>query len=192
MVAPPTIGAVSAPSTDPTTLARVLAVLRQAGSLEEPNEEIAGLTILDHGLQCADLLRHADPDDPELQVAGLLHDLGHVLEPGCEDVHGVVAAEFVRPVFGDRVAGLIEGHVPAKRYLVATDRSYRGRLSEGSLRTLALQGEAMTPEEASEFRSSAYAEDALRLRRADEAAKVAGAPVPGLEEWVATLDLVAG
>ncbi len=192
MVPPPTIGAVSAPSTDRTTLAQVLAVLHRAGSMEEPNEEIAGLTILDHGLQCAALLRHAEPDDPELQVAGLLHDLGHVLEPGCEDVHGVVAARFVRPVFGDRVAGLVEGHVPAKRYLVATDRSYRGRLSEGSLRTLVLQGEAMTPEEASEFRSSAYAEDALRLRRADEGAKVAGARVPGLEAWTATLDLLAG
>jgi predicted HD phosphohydrolase len=192
MGAPPTIDAVSAPSTDPTTLAQVMAVLHRAGWLEEPNEEIAGLTILDHGLQCAELLRRSDPDDPELQVAGLLHDLGHVLEPGCEDVHGVVAAEFVRPVFGDRVAGLIEGHVPAKRYLVATDRSYRGQLSEGSLRTLVLQGEAMTPDEASEFRSSEYAQDALRLRRADEGAKLSGARVPGLDAWTATLDVVAG
>jgi predicted HD phosphohydrolase len=180
------------PRTDLTGLARVVAVLRQAGSVEEPNEEIAGLSILDHGLQCAAALRRSDPDDLELQVAGLLHDLGHVLEPGCEDVHGVIGADFARPVFGDRVAGLIEGHVPAKRYLVTVDESYRGQLSAGSLRTLVLQGEAMTPEELSEFRSSADSDGALSLRRADEAAKVPGARVRPLEAWTATLELLAG
>ena len=32
---------------------------------------------LDHGLQCAALLEVSDPDDLELQVAGLIHDLAH-------------------------------------------------------------------------------------------------------------------
>ena len=39
-------------------------------------DDEGGLSILDHGLQCADLIRAARPDDVELQVAGLVHDLG--------------------------------------------------------------------------------------------------------------------
>lgn len=176
---------------DPTTLAGVVAVLRQAGSFEEPNEEIAGLSILHHGLQCAAHLRDSDPDDPELQVAGLLHDVGHVLMPGCEDIHGTVGAAFVRPVFGDRVAVLVESHVPAKRFLVTVDQSYRARLSEGSTRTLVAQGEAMTADELARFRSSPSFDAAVGLRRADEAAKDPRAEVPGLDDWLPTLETVA-
>ena len=125
-------------------------------------------------------------------MAGLLHDVGHVLSPGCADVHGAVGAAFVRPVFGERVAGLVEGHVPAKRYLVTVDASYREQLSEGSVRTLAAQGEAMTADEVSAFRASPDFADAVGLRRADEAAKDPGARVPGLDAWLSTLERVAG
>ena len=177
---------------EPADLAGVVAVLREADAQEEPNEEIVGLSILHHGLQCAARLRRSDPDDPELQVAGLLHDLGHVLRPGCEDIHGAVGARFVRPVFGARVAAIIEGHVAAKRYLVTVDPSYRARLSEGSLRTLTLQGETMTPAEVDRFRSSAHSAAAVRLRRADEDSKDPGATVPPLESWMDALARLAG
>lgn len=176
---------------DRITVAAVIAVLGEAGSMEEPSEEIAGLSILHHGLQCAAHLRDSDPEDPELQVAGLLHDVGHVLRPGCEDIHGAVGAAFVRPVFGDRVATLVERHVSAKRFLVTVDQSYRRRLSEGSVRTLAVQGEAMSADEVDRFRSSPCFDAVVRLRRADEAAKDPGASVPGLREWLPALELVA-
>ena len=116
---------------EPPTFDSIVSVLERSGSVEEPNEEIAGLSILHHGLQCAAVLRAANPDDHELQVAGLVHDLGHLLQPRCEDRHGTIGADFVRPVFGDRVAALVEEHVPAKRYLVTVDTSYRARLSAG-------------------------------------------------------------
>ena len=48
--------------------------------------------------------------------------------------------ELIIEMVADRVAALVEAHVPAKRYLVATDPDYRSRLSEVSLRTLAAQG----------------------------------------------------
>jgi len=168
-----------------------MALLETTASVEEPNEEISGLSILQHGLRCADLLAASDPDDPELQVAGLLHDVGHVLAPGCEDIHGTVGADAVRPVLGERVAALIEGHVPAKRYLVTVDPDYRSRLSAGSRRTLELQGETMTSAEAAAFARTPCFDGAVRLRRADEQAKDPGAPVSPLDSWVSTLYLVA-
>jgi predicted HD phosphohydrolase len=180
------------PTGDPPTLASVVALLERAGSIEEPNEEIDGLSILQHGLQCAESLRVSRPDDYELQVAGLVHDLGHLLEPRAEDRHGRIGAAFVQPVFGDRVAALVEEHVPAKRYLVTVDASYRGQLSAGSARTLVLQGEAMTDDEISQFRSSPHFDVAVELRRADEAAKDPGASVDPLDAWLPTMELLAG
>ncbi len=177
---------------DRPSLAAVIGVLEQAGLQEEPNEEIVGLTILHHGLQCAAQLKATHPADAELQVAGLLHDVGHVLVPGCADIHGAVGAAFVRPVFGERVAALVEGHVPAKRFLVTVDASYREQLSEGSARTLVEQGEAMTADELTRFRSSPFFDESVELRRADEAAKDPAAAVPGLDAWLSTLELVAG
>ncbi len=47
-------------------------------------------------------------------------------------VHGEVAADFVRPVLGERSAELIRLHVPAKRYLVVVDDSY-GRSQNSSV-----------------------------------------------------------
>ncbi|MEV4391183.1 inositol oxygenase family protein [Nonomuraea sp. NPDC049607] len=43
--------------------------------------------LLDHGLQVAAVLRDRHPGDRELQVAGLVHDLGHLLAPGDEAGH---------------------------------------------------------------------------------------------------------
>ncbi len=177
----------------PPNLIGIIEVLKQADTMEEPNEEIRGLTILHHGLQCAEQLRRTGADDdPELLVAGLLHDVGHLLAPGREELHGPVGAAYVRPVLGERVAALIEAHVPAKRYLVTTDRSYRERLSQGSVRTLMIQGQDMTGDELEAFRTSPYAEAALALRRADERAKDPAAEVPDLASWLPTLIALAG
>jgi gamma-butyrobetaine dioxygenase len=73
--------------------------------------------------------------------------------------------------------------VAAKRYLVATRPEYRERLSEASTKTLALQGGAMSDEEAQAFAASPYFRDLLRLRSWDEAAKDPAAVVPGLDTY---------
>jgi predicted HD phosphohydrolase len=149
-----------------------------------------GLSELDHGLQCAYELSCVRPDDEELQIAGLVHDIGHVL--GSDELHGRLGGEKVRPLLGDRVAGLVEAHVPAKRYLAATDASYGSVLTSGSTVSLARQGGPLTSEEVAEFESGPFAVDAVVLRRADDAAKVPGRVVPGLEEWLPVLRRVAG
>ena len=84
--------------------------------------------ILAHSLQCADRLAEMAPDDVELQLAGLTHDVGHIV-PGAhdaDDLHGELGGRLVGTVLGSGVARLVELHVPAKRYLVATDPTYAG------------------------------------------------------------------
>lgn len=148
--------------------------------------------LLEHSLQCAANLCEVHPADLELQVAGLLHDVGHQLVPGQPELHGVYGARYLRPLFGDRVADLVELHIDAKRYLVAVDPAYRALLSTESVATLGTQGGAFGDEAVIEaFLRHPHADNAVALRRADEAAKVWGREVPGLDRWVPILESVA-
>jgi predicted HD phosphohydrolase len=143
--------------------------------------------LLDHSLQTAAVLRASYPDDVELQVAGLVHDVGHMLPPRRDEVHGDVAAAFVCPVLGPRVADLVSLHVPAKRYLVTTEPRYRQALEHDSVISLERQGGDMSDDEVRAFEREPRCADALALRRADEAGKVPGLSVPGLDSWIALL-----
>lgn len=147
--------------------------------------------LLAHALQCAQAVASSHPEDLELQAAALVHDVGHQLVPGDDARHGLIGAAAVRTLLGERVARLVEHHVPAKRYLVSVDPDYRTSLSAVSLRTLGNQGGPMTADEIATYRSLPDWDGALALRRADEAAKVADAEVPGLEHWRAVLEAVA-
>ena len=63
-----------------------------------------GLSILEHSLQCAELLRVSHPDDPGLQVAGLVHDLGWLERVGAswrlrpDAAHDVIGRALVREI----------------------------------------------------------------------------------------------
>ena len=98
----------------------------------EPVEEGASFTHLDHALQTATLLRAEVAErgqgehDDVLIVAGLVHDIGHLL-PGVGDAeHDAAGAAGVRGALGERVAGLVGLHVAAKRYLVASGGARTG------------------------------------------------------------------
>jgi len=149
------------------------------------------VNVLAHGLQCATLLAAAAPDDPELQIAGLVHDLGTIVAPGQPSRHARIGAEAVRALLGVRVAALVEGHDQAKRYLVTTDASYRDRLSPRSIATLRGQGGLLDPTERTAFERRADFKALVALRCADDAAKEAGRVVPPLEHWRATVDDLA-
>jgi predicted HD phosphohydrolase len=145
---------------------------------------------LDHALQVAAVLR-AEGAEGELAVAGLVHDIGHLL-PGVGDPeHAEAGAAAVRAVLGERVAGLVGLHVEAKRYLVASEDAYGGELSADSTASLARQGGAMSTEERAAFESLPLSGDAVWLRRADERGKVPGLHVGDLEEWMALVATVA-
>jgi predicted HD phosphohydrolase len=144
---------------------------------------------LAHALQCGALLRNGQPDDLELAVAGLVHDISDIADPNDHRDHDRRGAELVRPLLGDRVAALVGAHVIAKRYLVATDAVYRASLSRRSIETLEEQGDALAEPE---LLDNPDFEAMLTLRRADERAKRTDIVVADLETWRPALEEIAG
>ncbi|WP_339132960.1 metal-dependent phosphohydrolase [Streptomyces sp. f51] len=140
----------------------------------------------DHALQTAALLRRGHPSDKELQVAGLVHDLGHLLRPGDDAGHAGHAADAVRPLLGERVSGLVRLHVTAERYLAATSPGHGPSPLDPSA-----AGGPMTPHEAAAFENDPLAEDAVILRQADDAGRVPGLYAGDIEDWRTLLELVA-
>ncbi len=156
-----------------------------------PSSESDEFTELGHGLQTAALLVEWSPHDVELQVAGLVHDLAHPWDGPGQPKHATMGADAVRGVLGHRVADLVAGHVPAKRWLVTRDAHYQSLLSTDSIMTLAQQGGEMTETELRWFESLEHWEAMVELRRADDKAKVADAIVPALDAYTTQLHAVA-
>jgi len=168
--------------------AKIIAAVRAVEDLPYDGEEVDQLY---HALQSAALARESGRG-PELVVAALLHDMGRspmvVQEVGVSGGHGNVAKRWLAPLVGERIAWLAEQHVPAKRYLVATDPSYE--LSETSRRTLEKQGGPMSPEEVAEFERHPGWHEAVELRRWDDLGKDPCAEVPPLEAYAEELKTV--
>lgn len=181
----------------PITTVEALVDLLTAGARAQDGHDgddvahIERVDLLAHALQCGHVLAERFPDDIELHVAGLIHDIGHQLVPGDDMGHGIAGGHAVRGLLGDRVAALVELHVPAKRFLVTVDPDYGDALSPTSVHTLGNQGGRMTDAEVAAFRAHPDAGSAVELRRADEAAKVHGRAVPGLDQWMPVLERVA-
>lgn len=155
------------------------------------------VTQLQHALQSAQLARDAGAGD-DIVVAALLHDVGHLLGEG--QIHeqlGVIdhdraGADFLRTRgFPETIASLVEGHVSAKRYLVATNPSYAARLSLASVETLKLQGGPMSSDEAAAFELDPLFREKLRMRSWDEQAKDPSAAVTPLEDYIDLIRLFA-
>jgi predicted HD phosphohydrolase len=169
------------------SVAELLALLARGATIhDEP--EIDGLA---HALQCGAILRAEHPDDAELAVAGLVHDIADVVHPDDHTNHDRRGAALVGDLLGARVAHLVGAHVIAKRYLVTTDPAYRSRLSLRSVETLAMQGDALADAELSSLGDDPDLAAILDLRRADERAKDPTARVPGLDAWNTTLESLA-
>lgn len=152
---------------------------------------------LQHGLQAA--ARAEQNGEPaSMIVAALVHDIGHMVHDlgedpardGVDDFHEEIGAEFLALHFGPEVVEPVRLHVPAKRYLCAVDPGYFAKLSEDSVRSLALQGGPMSGEEIAEFERNPHADAAVRLRRLDEAAKDPHAVTPPVAHFMMYVDRV--
>jgi phosphonate degradation associated HDIG domain protein len=163
-------------------------LFRERGAMAYSGEPV---TQIEHALQSAALAEAAGAP-PQLVTAALLHDLGHLLNRqgdtpsarGIDDQHQYFALPFLRPLFGAAVVEPIRLHVDAKRALCAIEPEYRDALSEDSRRSLALQGGIFSRAEAQSFLAKPYAAEALRVRRWDDGAKVAGAATPPLAHFL--------
>jgi gamma-butyrobetaine dioxygenase len=148
------------------------------------------ITQLEHGLQSA-YFAEAGGAAETVIIAALLHDIGHLVVDVPTDLadwthdarHEDTGADWLAAHFGPAVTEPVRLHVPAKRYLCATDPAYFARLSPASVHTLRLQGGPMSAEEVAAFEANPYYRDAITLRLCDEQGKVLGFSAPALSTY---------
>lgn len=153
------------------------------------------VTQTSHALQTA-TIAEADGASTSMIAAALLHDIGRIINPkdreitdsGRDAKHETVAQKYLEPWFGEDVTLPIKWHVAAKRYLVATDPAYSGRISGGSTRSLRGQGGIFTVEEAQSFIGKPFAPEGVMLRRWDDLAKRPDAETPAFDHFVPFLE----
>ncbi|WP_199808139.1 metal-dependent phosphohydrolase [Streptomyces sp. NRRL F-2580] len=137
----------------------------------------------DRGLRTAALLRRSHPFDKELQLAGLLHDIGRLLRLSDGTVTVGVAAEAIRPLLGRRVARLVrlsgglggDGAAGSRQDTASASGPGAGSGSGSS------SGSGFGPD----------AEAVSALRHARDSAAAADLDAGVLEDWRPLLDLVA-
>lgn len=170
------------------TADEILGLLQAAADQDYIGEQVSQL---EHALQAAHLAENHGAD-PELVLAALLHDIGHVVEEsaaqlgagfGAEDHEGLGAAYLRQRGCSARLCALVQGHVAAKRYLAGKHPRYLDQLSPASLETLALQGGPMSGPEIVAFEQTPLWREKILLRTWDEQAKVPDVEVPGLDDY---------
>ncbi|RFM26030.1 phosphonate degradation HD-domain oxygenase [Deminuibacter soli] len=157
--------------------AGIMQLFKQHGAADYDGEPV---TQSSHMIQCA-MQALAEGGDMELVLGAFLHDIGHLLKHeqpteamgdyGVVNHEGIGAAYLKQHGFSDRICAMVDMHVQAKRYLVATDPGYRAKLSPASLQTLEWQGGPMSDTEAAAFSRHPFFEDIIKVRRWDELAK---------------------
>jgi phosphonate degradation associated HDIG domain protein len=172
----------------------ILRLYESRGAAQYGSEPVSQL---EHALQCA-ALAEQDGAAPELVVASLLHDLGHLLAEAphvlgreADDLHQFLAIPFVRGVLPDAALEPIRLHVDAKRYLCCADEGYWATLSAASRHSLELQGGVFSTAQAARFIELPYARDAVALRRWDDLAKAPGKRTPPLAHYAEVLERLA-
>jgi phosphonate degradation associated HDIG domain protein len=156
------------------------------------------VSMTEHGLQAAHFAQ-AERAPEALILAALLHDVGHLLEDVPDAIedwradarHEEVGARWLARRFGPEVSEAVRLHVPAKRYLCATDAGYFAMLSPASVHTLALQGGPMKAAEVALFEKEPYHREAVRVRRWDDQGKVAGLKTAALGEYARLIQTLA-
>ena len=177
-----------------TLIDRIEALFAEHGATAYDGARKESVSALEHALQCAQLAEWAGADAP-LVAAALLHDLGSFIAADTEsddidDAHETRALPLLCESFAASVTEPARLHVQAKRYLVAVDPAYAATLSSASVHSLALQGGAMSADEMRLFDELPFAQQALQLRRWDDAAKEPGKKTPPLAYYLALLDEV--
>jgi len=153
------------------------------------------VSMIEHGLQAALFARTAGAPDA-LILGALLHDVGHLVEEVPDDLaewttdagHEQIGAQWLARRFPPQVSEPVRLHVPAKRYLLATDPAYFANLSPASVVTLKLQGGPMSAAEVAQFETERFHREAVLVRRCDDRGKVAGLETAVLADYRAMIE----
>ncbi len=155
------------------------------------------VTMAEHMLQGAALAEREGASE-DLVAAALLHDIGHFtsefgtmsLGDTRDNYHEESGAEVLAPFFPAVIVACVRLHVPAKRYLCATDKGYFNRLSEASKHTLSLQGGPMSADEVAAFEENPFYREAVRVRIWDDEGKKPGVKTPAFKDYMPLLQRV--
>lgn len=173
----------------------VFALFERRGSEAYFGEAVS---MSEHGLQAAHFAQ-LDGAPPWLCLAALLHDVGHLVVPAPDNIndwtsdahHEDTGADWLAARFDEQIAEAVRLHVPAKRYLCATNPRYFEKLSAASVHTLGLQGGPMSADEARRFESHPQYREAIRVRLWDDRGKVAGLATQPLAHYRPLIDSLA-
>jgi len=178
-----------------TVTNEILDIYTRRGSSAYFGESVS---MAEHALQAAYFASSAAAP-PALIVAALLHDVGHLVMDVPDDLadwtedarHEEVGAGWLAQRFPPEVHEPVRLHVPAKRYLCATNARYFSRLSAASVATLKLQGGPMSAAEIARFEQEPHYKEAVRVRYWDDQGKAAGLVAPQFETYRALLESMA-
>jgi len=173
----------------------VMAIFGRRGSSAYFGE---GVSMTEHMLQAAHFAQ-AESAERTLILAALLHDVGHLIDNVPDDIedwvedahHEAIGGQWLARRFPAAIFEPVRLHVPAKRYLCATDPLYFSKLSPASVVTLKLQGGPMSADEIARFESEPYYADAVRVRCWDDRGKVIGLATADLAYYGALIDELA-
>lgn len=172
----------------PKTIVAFLAeIFERRGAEEYLGEPV---TIAQHMLQGAQLAERQGEEEI-IVVATLLHDIGHFtsefgtfsMDDTHDKHHEEAGARVLERFFPSLVVDCVRHHVAAKRYICATDPNYFAQLSAASVHSLKLQGGPMSAAEIAEFEKNPNLEEIVRVRRFDDAGKIAGMLTPGFAHY---------
>ena len=151
------------------------------------------VTMTEHMIQSA-MLAEKNNCSSSLICASLLHDYGHFILDDPDKLvnqkedgkHEDVAYRYLKKFFKKNVVEPIRIHVKAKRYLARNQKYYR-ILSQASKVSLHLQGGVMNEEESEKFEKEKFFDDAIKLRKFDEAAKKTGVKIKDISNYKSLL-----
>ena len=152
------------------------------------------VTMTEHMIQSA-MLAEKNNCSSSLICASLLHDYGHFILDNPDKLvnqkedgkHEDVAYRYLKKYFKKNVVEPIKIHVKAKRYLARNQKYYR-ILSQASKVSLHLQGGVMNDEESEKFKKEKFFDDAIKLRKFDEAAKKIGIKMKNINNYKSLLN----